>query len=93
MRIAVTTIFLQKDRLEGHGRYASELLSRLATTYPEHEFIFLFDRPYDNEFIFSKNIIPLVVGPKASSALAMKYWYDVKAPLALKQDSHYRCHQ
>jgi glycosyltransferase involved in cell wall biosynthesis len=85
MHIAVTAISLQDDRLDGQGRYARELISRLATTHPEHEFIFLFNRPYDNEFIFSKNIIPVVVSPAASNVLAIKYWYDVKAPLALKK--------
>src|SRR6476619_6790172 len=85
MRIAVTAIFQQKGRLDGQGRYARELLSRLATTHPGHEFIFLFDRPFDNEFIFSKNITPVVVAPAAGNLLASKYWYDVKAPLALKK--------
>lgn len=85
MRIAVTAIFLQKDRLDGQGHYAGEMLGRLATKHPEHEFIFLFDRPYDNEFIFSKNITPVVVGPATRHAFAAKYWYDVKAPLALRK--------
>lgn len=85
MRIAVTAIFLQKDGLEGEGHYARELLCRLAKKHPEHEFVFLFDRPYDNTFIFSKNIIPVVVAPATRNKLAAKYWYDVKAPLALKK--------
>jgi glycosyltransferase involved in cell wall biosynthesis len=84
MRIAVNAIFLQKELLEGYGHYAKEVLSRLVQQHPEHEFIFLFDRPYDPSFVFGPNVKPLVVGPAARHAAAFKYWYDVKAPLALR---------
>lgn len=85
MRIAVNAIFLQKAKLEGYGWFVKEVFSRLAHKYPEHEFIFVFDRPYDPEFIFEKNVIPVVVGPAARQVFAFKYWYDIKAPLALKK--------
>ena len=84
MRIAVNTIFLQKDHLEGYGYFVQEIFSRLAKQYPEHEFIFIFDRPYDPQFIFSSNVKPIVVSPKARHALSFKYWYDIKLPLALR---------
>ncbi len=84
MRIAVNAIFLQKDKLEGFGHYAKEILSRLVIQHPEHEFIFVFDRPYAEEFIFSSNIIPIIVSPQARHILAFKYWYDIKASLALR---------
>jgi glycosyltransferase involved in cell wall biosynthesis len=83
MRIAVNAIFLQKDQLEGYGHYAKEILSRMVVNHPEHEFIFLFDRAYDPAFLFGPNVRALVVGPAARHAAAFKYWYDVKAPLAL----------
>jgi glycosyltransferase involved in cell wall biosynthesis len=84
MKIAVNTIFLQKNNLEGYGYFVQEIFKRLAEKYPEHEFIFLFDREYDEQFIFSKNITPIIVTPKARHALSFKYWYDVKLPLALR---------
>ena len=84
MKIAVNTIFLQKNNLEGYGYFVQEIFKRLTEQYPEHEFIFLFDRPYSEQFIFSSNIIPLVIGPKARHALSFKFWYDVKLPLALR---------
>jgi glycosyltransferase involved in cell wall biosynthesis len=85
MRIAVNAIFLQKDQLEGYGHYAKEILQRLVLRHPEHEFIFLFDRPYAREFLFGENVIPVVTGPAARHALAFRYWYDIKAPLALRR--------
>lgn len=85
MRIAVNTIFLQKDRLEGYGHYAKEILSRMVQQHPEHEFIFMFDRPYDEMFITAPNIIPVIVSPPARHAFSFYYWYNLKAPLALRK--------
>ncbi len=84
MRIAVNAIFLQKGQLEGYGHYVNEIFSRIVKQHPEHEFLFVFDRPYDKKFIFSSNVTPVIVSPPARYPLAFKYWYDVKAPLALR---------
>lgn len=85
MRIAVNTRFLLKEYLEGYGYFLQEIFSRLVKSHPEHEFIFLFDRPYDERFIFGKNVTPVVVGPAARHPLLWKYWYDFKIPAALKK--------
>ena len=84
MKIAVNCIFLQKNNLEGYGYFVQEIFKRLAKQYPEHEFIFVFDRKFEEQFIFSSNIKPILVTPKARHALAFKFWYDVKLPLALR---------
>jgi glycosyltransferase involved in cell wall biosynthesis len=84
MRVAVNTIFLQKDHLEGYGYFVQEIFSRLAVQNPEHEFYFIFDRPFDAQFIFAENVKPVLVTPKARHALSFKYWYDIKLPLALR---------
>ncbi len=85
MRIAVNTRFLLKDKLEGYGYYINELSKRIAQQHPEHEFLFVFDRPFDEQFITSQNITPVVVSPQARHALSFKWWYDVKVPFALKK--------
>jgi glycosyltransferase involved in cell wall biosynthesis len=84
MRIAVTAILPQKEHPEGYGRFAKEVFSRLVHSHPEHEFIFLFDRPYDPVFISGTNVTPLVIPFQARHPLLFTYWYDIKAPLALK---------
>ena len=84
MRIAVNTIFLQKDQLEGYGYFVQEVCRRWVLQHPEHEFIFLFDREYDPSFIFSANVKAVVVKPKARHALSFKWWYDVKLPVVLR---------
>lgn len=84
MRIAVNAIFLQKTRLEGYGRFVFEVFNRLVHNHPEHEFLFLFDRPIDGGFMTAPNCKTRVVGPPARHALSFAFWYHVKAPLALR---------
>ncbi|MDB5210991.1 MAG: glycosyltransferase family 4 protein [Sediminibacterium sp.] len=84
MRIAVNAIFLQKDRLEGYGHYANEVLSRIVKQHPEHEFIFVFDRSFDRQFIYASNVKAIIVPPPARHPLAFFYWYNVKTPAALR---------
>jgi glycosyltransferase involved in cell wall biosynthesis len=79
MRIAVNAIFLQKGKLEGYGWFVQEVFSRLANKFPEHEFVFVFDRPFDQSFLFEKNCNAIVVKPAARHVFAFKYWYDLAA--------------
>ncbi len=85
MRIAVNAIFLQENNLEGYGYFVQEIFKRLSIQYPEHQFYFLFDRAYSNIFIFSENIIPIVIAPKARHFFAFKFWYDWALPLQLSK--------
>lgn len=85
MIIAVNTRFLLKDALEGYGYFTREVFRILTQKYPQHQFYFLFDRPYAGEFVFSENVHPLVVSPPARHPVLWKYWYDIKIPLALKK--------
>lgn len=85
MRIAVNTRFLLKNRLEGYGYYIHQLMQRITEAHPEHEFLFLFDRPYDTSFIYQKNVSAKVIGPQARHFLAFKFWYDIQLTIAAKK--------
>ena len=85
MIIAVNTRFLLKENLEGMGYFTREVFRLLTNQYKEHQFYFLFDRPYDETYIFSCNVTPVVVGPPARHPLLWKFWYDVKIPSVLKK--------
>ncbi len=65
MKIAVNVRLLLPNKLEGIGWFTYESLKRITQKHPEHEFIFIFDRPYSEEFIFSKNVTPVVAHPPA----------------------------
>jgi glycosyltransferase involved in cell wall biosynthesis len=85
MKIAVNTRFLLNDYLEGYGYFLNEVLSRMVMNHPEHEFIFIFDRPFDKRFIFAENVKGIVAGPPARHPVLWKWWYDIKVPLILKR--------
>lgn len=85
MRIAVNTRLLLPNRLEGLGTFTHEVLRRMVKAHPEHEFIFLFDRPLNNEFIYSDNVTPVFAGPPARHAVLFVYWFEIVVPRLLKK--------
>ncbi|MCY7410217.1 MAG: glycosyltransferase family 4 protein [Chitinophagales bacterium] len=85
MKIAINTRFLIKDHLEGIGWFCYESLKRITQQHPEHQFYFLFDRKFSDEFIFSKNITPVIVYPQARHPLLWYWWFEMAIPSALKK--------
>jgi len=85
MRIAVNTRLLIKDKLDGIGWFTYETLKRICSLHPEHDFIFLFDRPWDPEFIFEINVYPVVIGPPARHPFLWFIWFEFSVPRALKK--------
>lgn len=85
MRIAVNTRLLLKGKLEGIGWYTHETLKRIVAEHPQHEFIFFFDRPYDESFIFGKNVTPVVFGPPARHPVLFYIWYEIRIPYMLRK--------
>ncbi len=74
-----------KGKLEGIGWFTLETLKRMTRNHPEHEFIFIFDRPYDKEYIFADNITPVVIGPQARHPFLFYFWFDFRIPKILKK--------
>lgn len=85
MKIAVNTRLLLKDRLEGIGWFTYETMQRITQSHPEHEFFFLFDRKYSDEFIFSNNITPVIVPPPARHPLLHYLWFEHSIPKTLSK--------
>lgn len=85
MIIAVNTRLLLKNRLEGIGWFSYETLKRITLAHPEHRFIFIFDRPYTEEFIFAENITPVVVGPPARHPFLFICWFELSIPRILRK--------
>jgi len=59
--IAVNTRLLISGRIDGIARFSYEILKRLVEMQPETQFSFLFDRKYDEEMIFGRNVTPYIV--------------------------------
>jgi glycosyltransferase involved in cell wall biosynthesis len=85
VRIAVNTRLLLKGRLEGLGRFSYESLKLITKAHPEHQFFFLFDRPFDEEFVFADNVISIVVNPPARHPVLWYVWFEIALPRVLKK--------
>jgi len=72
MIIAVNCRFLLDQQLEGCGNFTQEVLQRWAKQYPEHQFHYFFDRPFDPRFLFSSNVTGHVLLPPARHPLLWK---------------------
>jgi glycosyltransferase involved in cell wall biosynthesis len=85
LKIAVNTRLLIKNKLEGIGWVAYETLKRITRQHKEHDFFFIFDRKYDNEFIFSGNVHPVVAYPQARHPFLYYIWFEYTIPRVLKK--------
>ncbi|HKO81494.1 MAG TPA: glycosyltransferase family 1 protein [Chitinophagaceae bacterium] len=85
MKIAVDTRQLRENHLQEDRYFLQEVLKRIINKNPGHEFVFIFDRPYDAKFLFDKNITAVITSPRVSNHLLAKFWYDIKIPALLKK--------
>ncbi len=85
VKIAINTRFLLPGRLEGFGWYTHEIARRMVLRHPDDEFVFLFDRPFDPQFIYAPNVTPLVLFPKARHAALFYWWFEWSVPRALQR--------
>lgn len=86
VKIAVNTRLLLQGKLEGIGWFMYESLKRICTQHPEHEFVFIFDRAFDPNFIFSKNVKGVVVGPPARHPILYYIWFNYSVARLLKKE-------
>lgn len=85
MKIAVNTRLLLRNKLEGIGWFTLEIFKRLTKKQPEVDWFFLFDRPYDPEFIFEKHITALKAGPPSRHPLLWYWWFEHSVPQLLRK--------
>ena len=85
MVIAINTKALLPGKMDGYGYYIEEIFSRIAINHPEHQFYFLFDRPFDEQFIYAPNIHPVIIKPQARFSLAWDIWYNWMVPAFLRK--------
>jgi glycosyltransferase involved in cell wall biosynthesis len=75
LQIVVNTRLLLKNKLDGIGWFSYQTLKRITQNNPNVHFVFLFDRDYDDEFIFSDNTTPIVLGPQARHPFLYYAWF------------------
>jgi glycosyltransferase involved in cell wall biosynthesis len=87
LKIAVNTRLLLKDKLEGIGYFEYETLQRITRGNPDVEFHFLFDRSYEQDFIFSANIKPVVLFPPARHPFLWYWWFEWSVAAYLRKNN------
>jgi glycosyltransferase involved in cell wall biosynthesis len=85
MNIAINTRFLLPNKMEGFGWFTFEVVKRIVEQHPEHSFFLFFDRPYDDKFVFSDNVTPIVLYPPARHPILYKIWFNFSVTKALKK--------
>lgn len=85
MKIAVNTRLLLKDKLEGIGWFTYETLRRIVKAHPEHTFYFIFDRNYDERFVFAENVQPIMTFPPARHPYLWYVYFEYSIPYVLRK--------
>jgi glycosyltransferase involved in cell wall biosynthesis len=85
MIIAVNTRLLLQDKLEGIGRFTCETLRIITQKHPEHRFVFIFDRKFSTDFIFSSNIIPVIAYPQSRHPILWYAFFEWGVPPVLRK--------
>ena len=77
--------FVLPGKLEGIGWYSYETARRMALMHPEHEFLFLFDRPFSPSLVDGENVTGYRIRPQARHPFLWYAWFEWSIPRALKQ--------
>jgi glycosyltransferase involved in cell wall biosynthesis len=85
LKIAVNTRLLIKNKLEGIGWFCFETMNLIVKQHPEHDFYFIFDRPYDSSFVFAQNVKAIVAPPQARHPILYFIWFELVIPGILKK--------
>src|SRR5690242_13837784 len=85
MLIAVNTRLIVKDKFCGISWFAYEALQRMTRKHHEHKFLFLFDRQYSDEYVFSENVTPLIIGPPTRHPFLWYLWVKFSLPRTLRK--------
>ncbi len=86
MNIAINTRLLLKDKMEGIGWFTYETIKRMVKAHPEHNFLFIFDRPYDKDFIFSDNVKAVHTRIPCRHPVLWYLWFRFLIPPILKRN-------
>lgn len=85
MIIAVNTRLRKDVQPEGYENFLFAMLEQVTAKNPQHLFLFIFDKPFENKYNFAKNIQTIIAGPETSSTLRLQYWLNFKIPALLRK--------
>lgn len=87
VKIVVNTRLLLKGKMDGIGWFAYETLKRMTAAHPNVEFVFVFDRPFDQQFIFGPNVRGVVLPPPTRHPVLMYLFFEWSLPRLLRKEN------
>ncbi|NOT92600.1 glycosyltransferase family 4 protein [Ferruginibacter sp.] len=84
MIIAVNASFVNTHS-GNNADFIFDYFSKLAQQYPQHQFIYIVDKGFDEKYITSKNITPVIAGQQTKSPLLLQYRLNYKIPAILRK--------
>jgi glycosyltransferase involved in cell wall biosynthesis len=84
MRIAVNARMLSQRKPGGIATYSFETLRRITEQHPEHQFLFILDRPCKNKHLFPGNVSYVRSFPTIHPLLFLP-WFECAVPFFLKK--------
>jgi glycosyltransferase involved in cell wall biosynthesis len=85
MIIAVNTRLRKEGQPAGYEDFMFELLDQVTRKNPQHQFLYIFDKAFDEKRSFAKNVVLLVAGPETKTNLRLQYWFNYKIPAILRK--------
>lgn len=83
--IAINTRLMLDGKLDGIGWFTYETLRRITVAHPEHQFLFIFDRPFPEKFVFAPNVKAIYAGPPTRHISLFIPWFEIVIPRLLKK--------
>lgn len=85
MRIAINTRLLISQKMDGIGWFTAETTKRIIQNHPEDDFYLFFDRKPEAQFIFGKNVHPIVLHPQARHPILWYLFFECSVNRALRK--------
>ncbi len=85
IEIAVNARHLIYHQMEGIGWFSYQMMKRIVQTHSDIHFYFLFDRNFNDEFIFGNKVTPIILSPPARHPLLIYYWNEWLVPNLLNR--------
>lgn len=85
MIIAINCRLNKAEQPEGYADFLFGILGSLTAIFPQHQFLYIFDKPYPAGTCFTKLVTPMVAGPETKTALRLQYWLNYKIPAILRK--------
>ncbi len=85
MRIVINIYGTIKNTSRDYLNFVSESFKRMVKDHPEHEFIFISGKYFNQDAIVAENSIQVLSDSPGNNPIAWKWWYDVKIPALLKK--------